>query len=322
MKRIFAFTILCSLFIFAKAQEANYSIEHEYHKVGVLNPAWEIDGSLIPNKYEHITGYYRDNLARIILKAVKENKVKIYDVRKRELPLDSVVNRVIAFEKKNFNHTLKKDSVWKFILPYVSEYSFEEFVNYNYKTLALEKKVKAYAPTLVRYHSFSEDKIDTVKMELFWVFPESELTQLPQSKEKKGKSQPQEIFSITDTIISRQPLKYPEQNPYVSSMFAKAKAKEACIYKADGSRFAAPKEVDKLFVEMKSVFVTNEETGQEQKVETSSDILPEDIKTLKIGELWNINTATLEINKKVLYEIPLLYNEDRNIYFPLGIRVQ
>src|SRR5574344_2938308 len=212
MKRIFAFTILCSLFLFAKAQEASYSIEHEYHKVGVFNPACEIDGSLIPNKYEHITGYYRDNLARIILKAVKDKKVKIYDVRKRELPLDSVVNRVIAFEQTNFNHTLKKDSVWKFIIPYVSEYSFEEFVNYNYKTLALEKKVKAYAPTLVRYRSFSSDKVDTVKMELFWVFPESELTELTQKKDKKIKSQQQEIFSITDTIISRQPLKRSEEH--------------------------------------------------------------------------------------------------------------
>src|SRR5574344_1042081 len=151
MKRIFAFTILCSLFLFAKAQEASYSIEHEYHKVGVFNPAWEIDGTLNPKNYEHLTGYYRDNLARIIIKAVKEKKVKIYDVRKRELPLDSVVNRVIAFEQKNFNHTLKKDSVWKFILPYMSEYSFEEFVEYNYKTLGLKKTIKAYSPSLVRY---------------------------------------------------------------------------------------------------------------------------------------------------------------------------
>jgi len=43
------------------SQTDTYSIEHEYHKVGVFNPEWEIYHSLNPKKFEHITGYIEKN---------------------------------------------------------------------------------------------------------------------------------------------------------------------------------------------------------------------------------------------------------------------
>jgi hypothetical protein len=301
------------------SQTDTYSIEHEYHKVGVFNPEWEIYHSLNPKKFEHITGYYREELAKIILDGVKSKRVKIYDIRKREITLDSVIKKVIEFEQKEFGHTLKKDSVLNFIYPYISAYSFEEFINYNFKTLALEKEVKAYCPTLVRYKSFSDQKVDTVQLQLFWLFPENETFEMAtKPKEKKPAGS---YFNIPDTIISLQPLKYPVQNPYTTSLFLKAKNREACILKSDGSKFKAPKEIEDLFIIKKTILIENDETGTSEKKEVASDILPEDINNIRIGETWSINRETLLIKKQVKYIIPLLDSDDKG-FQQLGIRIQ
>lgn len=301
------------------SQTDTYSIEHEYHKVGVFNPEWEIYHSLNPKKFEHITGYYREELAKIILDGVKSKRVKIYDIRKREITLDSVIKNIMEFEQKEFGHTLKKDSVLNFIYPYISAYSFEEFVNYNFKTLALEKEVKAYCPTLVRYKSFSDQKVDTVQLQLFWLFPENETFEM--ATKPKDKKPTGIYFNIPDTIISLQPLKYPVQNPYTTSLFQKAKNREACILKADGSKFKAPKEIEDLFIIKKTVLIENDETGTSEKKEVTSDILPEEINNIRIGENWSIDKQTLLIKKQVKYIIPLLDQDDKG-FLQLGIRIQ
>lgn len=300
------------------AQQPTHSIEYEYHNVGVFNPEWEIFHSLNPKKFEHITGYYREELAKIIFNAVSSKQVKIYDQRKREISIDTVLNRIIEFEKREFGHTLKKDSVFKFIYPYISAYSFEEFVKYDFKTLSLEKTIKAYCPTLVRYKSFTDTKVDTVRLELFWIFPQDEVVEEDNKKNKEIKD---DYFDIPDTVISLQPLKYPVQNPYTTSLFYKAKNKDASIVRADGSKFNAPKEVDDLFILKSTVYIENEETGVEEKKEVTSDIIPEDITHIRLGELWSINRNNLQIKKQVKYIIPLYVYDDKG-FRQLGISIR
>ena len=300
------------------AQQPTHSIEYEYHNVGVFNPEWEIYHSLNPKKFEHITGYYREELAKIIFNAVSSKQVKIYDQRKREISIDTVLNRIIEFEKREFGHTLKKDSVFKFIYPYISAYSFEEFVKYDFKTLSLEKTIKAYCPTLVRYKSFTDTKVDTVRLELFWIFPQDEVVE---EDNKKNLAQKDDYFNIPDTVISLQPLKYPVQNPYTTSLFYKAKNKDASIVRADGSKFNAPKEVDDLFILKSTVYIENEETGVEEKKEVTSDIIPEDITHIRLGELWSINRNNLQIKKQVKYIIPLYVYDDKG-FRQLGISIR
>jgi len=316
MKKIIILLVLSFISFSGFAQEYNYSIEHEYNKVGVFNPEWEIYNSINPRKFEHITGYYREELAKIIIDGVSSKRVKIYDIRKREISIDTVIKRVIEFEAKEFGNKLSKDSVFKFILPYISTYYFEEFIRYDYKTLALDKNVKAYCPTLVRYKSFTDEKIDTLELQLFWIFPESENTEFT----SKPKENP-DNFNIPDTVISLQKLKYPVQNPYSNSIFAKAKNKDASIFKSDGTKFKAPKEVDDLFILKRTILIENDETGLEEKREVVSDIIPEDINNIRIGETWSIDKGNLEIFKKVKYIIPLLDQDDRG-FMQLGIRIQ
>ncbi|HHT04013.1 MAG TPA: hypothetical protein GX005_06830 [Bacteroidales bacterium] len=316
MKKIIILLVLSFISFSGFAQEYNYSIEHEYNKVGVFNPEWEIYNSINPRKFEHITGYYREELAKIIIDGVSSKRVKIYDIRKREISIDTVIKRVIEFEAKEFGNKLSKDSVFKFILPYISTYYFEEFIRYDYKTLALDKNVKAYCPTLVRYKSFTDEKIDTLELQLFWIFPESENTEFT----SKPKENP-DNFNIPDTVISLQKLKYPVQNPYSNSIFAKAKNKDASIFKSDGTKFKAPKEVDDLFILKRTILIENDETGLEEKREVVSDIIPEDINNIRIGETWSIDKGNLEIFKKVKYIIPLLDPDDRG-FMQLGIRIQ
>ena len=318
MKRFIIIIFALTVSFIGYAQQPTYSIEYEYHNVGVFNPEWEIYHSLNPKKFEHITGYYREELAKIIFNAVSSKQVKIYDQRKREISIDTVLNRIIEFEKREFGHTLKKDSVFKFIYPYISAYSFEEFVKYNFKTLSLEKTIKAYCPTLVRYKSFTDTKVDTVRLELFWIFPQDEVEE---EYNKKNKEIKDDYFNIPDTVISLQPLKYPVQNPYTTSLFYKAKNKDASIVRADGSKFNAPKEVDDLFILKTTVYIENKETGVEEKKEVTSDIIPEDITHIRLGELWSINRNNLQIKKQVKYIIPLYVYDDKG-FRQLGIRIR
>ncbi len=318
MKRFVIIIFALTISFIGFAQQPTHSIEYEYHNVGVFNPEWEIYHSLNPKKFEHITGYYREELAKIIFNAVSSKQVKIYDQRKREISIDTVLNRIIEFEKREFGHTLKKDSVFKFIYPYISAYSFEEFVKYDFKTLSLEKTIKAYCPTLVRYKSFTDTKVDTVRLELFWIFPQDEVEE---EYSKKNKEIKDDYFNIPDTVISLQPLKYPVQNPYTTSLFYKAKNKDASIVRADGSKFNAPKEVDDLFILKSTVYIENEETGVEEKKEVTSDIIPEDITHIRLGELWSINRNNLQIKKQVKYIIPLYVYDDKG-FRQLGIRIR
>lgn len=315
-KIIYLFLVLFTFGL--NAQNETYSIEYEKHKVGVFNPEKEINHSLNPKKFEHITGYFREELAKTILNAVKTNQIKIYDERKRELSIDSVANKIITFEKNNFNNTLKKEDVWDFIVPYVSAYDFEEGVKYDYKTLTIEKKVLAYCPYLVRYKSFNGEKNDSVQMPLFWIFLSK--NELPDNS-KKITNSVQPILNIPDTVLSLLPLKYPVKMPFTLSLFDNLQNKKINIYRSNGEEFKTVKELEDLLVLKKNVSIYDEETGQDILKTVYTDIVPEDIEAIRIAETWSINPNTLEILKKVQYFLPL-YPYDEDIFMQLGVRIK
>lgn len=305
IKRVVLFFLLCISLLQLSAQD--YSIEHEYRKVGVFNPEWEMYQVLNPRKFEHITGYFREELANIIIDGVKKKNVKIYDKRKREMNFDTLINFLIEFEKKASGKIVPKDSILDYIIPYISEYEFEEFVNYNYKTLKLEKKIKAYSPIIIRYKDFLAKDIDSLKCNLFWIFPEETTTTSSND------------FLIPDTVLYLHLLKCPVLNPFTTSIFEKAKSRHSSIIRSNGSQFLSPKEIDDLFVEKSKVTIFNEETGLEEFKEVVSDIIPEDIKHLRVGEVWSIESKSLLIKKEVKFIIPLL--ETDKGFRELGIRI-
>ncbi|MBR5255071.1 MAG: hypothetical protein IKV46_08595 [Bacteroidales bacterium] len=309
MKKIIVILFLLMSFGLNAQSFGEHSIEHEFHQIGVFNPQWEIEEVLNPVKYEHLTGYFRDELASIIFSAVEEKKVKIYNERKREISLDSVINNIISFEKEHFNINVGKDTVLSYIKKYVSAYQFEEFVDYSYKNVSLNKKIKAYCPYLVRYKSFNGEKNDSVQLPLFWIFPED--AQIENDVER---------FYIYDTILSVHSLKYPVQMPFASSLFSKIKNGEVKAFKTNGDEFATKKDIDNLFFIENTYVVYDEETEKEISQKSYSDIVPEDIIAIRIGENWSINPNTLEIFKVVQFYLPL-YKYDEEHYSQLGVRI-
>ncbi len=306
--------ILAILFsINLNAQKRDYSIEYETHKVGVFNPEWECFQSLNPQKYEHLTGYFREELAKIILDKVRKKEIKIYDNRKRELSLDSVINRIIIFEKQQ-GKTLNKNNALTYIIPYISAYDFEEAVTYNYKDLTIEKQIIAYQPYIVHYKSFGENCDDSIQMPLFWIFPKDTIKQ-----ENKNTTTPP-IFSIADTILSILELKYPVKMPLTLSIFDNVQGKKIPLLHSDGSNFVSPKEIDDLFVLKSIASIYDEQTGKDSVINTYSDILPEDISAIRIAENWSIDPSTLMIKKQVQYFLPL-YLYDEKTFKQLGVRI-
>ncbi|MBR1770037.1 MAG: hypothetical protein IJ748_06235 [Bacteroidales bacterium] len=302
MKLISFFLTLLSVSLLF-AQEETYSIEYENHKIGVFNPEKDIYHNLLIPKQEHITGYFREEMARGILQKVKNKEIKIYDERKRELSIDSVINQIIVFEQQHFNHTLKKEEVLDFIIPFVSAYDFEEAVRYDYRNLSIEKTVLSYCPYLVRYKGFEEDNHDTVQMPLFRIF----FSKNDVVKDKKDvKTETLPLLEIPDTVRSLLTLKYPVKMPFTFSVFEQVKNKKKDVLHSDGSPFKTMQEIDDLFVLVNTVFVYDEDTGKETSTTVYSDILPEDIEALRIGETWTFNPNTLEIIKKVEYFLPLM----------------
>lgn len=314
MKKIIFLILLCASFISLNAQRETYSIEYENHKVGVFNPEWEINHTLNPNKYEHITGFFREELAKTIIETVKSKQVKIYDIRKRELNLDTVINRIIEFERIHFNHILGKDTALNYIIPFISAYDFEEGVRYDYQNLSIEKKVLAYCPYIVRYKNFNGENNDSIHMPLFWIFPKDTATN------NNGKQTTNTIFFIPDTVLSVLQLKYPVKMPFTSSIFDNVQGKKIKVYHSNGSEFKTPKEIDDLFILSKSVEIYDETTDKEIFKTVYSDIVPEDIEAIRIAENWAINTSTLEILKTVQYFLPL-YKYDEDFYTQLGVRI-
>ncbi len=313
MKKLSLIILLLSAIISLNAQKADYSIEYETHKVGVFNPEWEISHLLNPNKYEHLTGYFREELAKIILQGVKEKRVKIYDNRKRELNLDTIINQIIAFEKKCGNIVDKKN-VLDFIVPYISAYDFEEAVTYNYKNLTIDKQVIAYQPYIVHYKSFSEEGKDTVQMPLFWIFPKDTLKDNPKKPIDKT------AIDIPDTVLSVLELKYPVKMPFTASIFDNVQNKKIRVLHSDGTEFSSPKEIDDLFVLKGTAMVEDEQTGNEKLINTYTDLTPEDLTAVRIAENWSIKPYNLEILKKVQYFLPL-YPYDEKIFSQLGVRI-
>ncbi|MBR1775345.1 MAG: hypothetical protein IJ759_07475 [Bacteroidales bacterium] len=313
MKRISTIILFLSAFVALYAQRADYSIEYETHKIGVFNPEWETSQTLNPKKFEHITGYFREELAQIIINGVKEKKVKIYDNRKRELNLDSVISQIISFEKQLGTYLDKKD-VWNYIIPYISAYDFEEAVNYNYKNLTIEKQIISYQPYIVHYKSFNEDGNDTVQMPLFWIFPKDTAKDNPKHPIDRS------VIYIPDTVLSVLQLKYPVKMPFTASLFDKIQNKKIPLLHSDGTEFASPKEIDDLFVLKSTATIYNDETGEEKAIDTYSDLTEEDITAVRIAENWAIKPYNLEILKTVQYFLPL-YPYDENLYRQLGVRI-
>ena len=308
MKKIILILFLTISFVAQSQSYGEYAIEHEFHKVGVFNPQWEIDKVLNPVKYEHLTGYFREELAEVILTAVKDKKVKIYDERKREITLDTLIKTIISFEKQHFNIELGKDTVFSYIKKYISSYQFEEFLTYNYKNISLSKQIKAYCPYMVRYKTFENEK-DTLELPLFWIFPE----------ENPDNKTPQ-LLNIPDTILSAHSLKYPVQMPFTTNLFSKINKDEVKVYKTNSEDFTTKKEIEKLFI-LENTFVYFDEESEEEQIRKSySDIMPEDIIALRIGENWSINPQTLEIFKTIQFYLPL-YQIDEKGYTQLGIKI-
>ncbi len=308
MKKIILILFLTISFVAQSQSYGEYAIEHEFHKVGVFNPQWEIDKVLNPVKYEHLTGYFREELAEVILTAVKDKKVKIYDERKREITLDTLIKTIISFEKQHFNIELGKDTVFSYIKKYISSYQFEEFLTYNYKNISLSKQIKAYCPYMVRYKTFENEK-DTLELPLFWIFPEEN----PDNK-------PPQLLNIPDTILSAHSLKYPVQMPFTTNLFSKINKDEVKVYKTNSEDFTTKKEIEKLFILENTFVYFDEETEEEQIRKSYSDIMPEDIIALRIGENWSINPQTLEIFKTIQFYLPL-YQIDEKGYTQLGIKI-
>lgn len=315
MKTCILIIIALMSYVEVFSQEQTFSIEYEQHKIGVFNPEKKIYHSLNPVKYEHITGYFREELAKTILNEVKNKKIKIYDERKREISADTVVQKILLFEKNNFGNTLSKDEVWDYIVPYISAYDFEEGVKYNYKNLSIEKKVLSYCPYMVRYKNFGDQKQDSVQLPLFWIF----LTKNELENPVKQDKQPQ-LLTIPDTVLNVLKLKYPVKMPFTLSLFDKIKSKKISIFRSNGSEFKTTKEIDDLFVLSKTISVYDEQNDKDIFKTVYSDIVPEDIEALRIGETWSIDVNTLEIYKKVEYFLPL-YIYDENTFMQLGARI-
>lgn len=309
-KLIFIFYIL---FVFvALAQQETFSIEYEKHRIGVFNPEKTIYHSLNPAKPEHITGYFREQIARTIFDAVKEKRIKIFDERKREISLESVEKKIIDFEKNNFNNIINKEEALEYAVKFISAYDFEEAVRYDYKDLSIEKKVLSYCPYMVRYKSFEENNIDTLMLPLFWIFVSK--------NELSIKNNNDSLLLIPDTIYSTLPLKYPVKMPFTLALFSSVKEKKIDVFQPNGKEFKTMKEVDDLFVLSKSIGFYDEQSGKDIFQTIYTDIEPEDIDAIKIAENWNINPYTLEIGKKVQFFLPL-YKYDEDIYRQIGFRI-
>ena len=313
MKKIFSLIVFLMFISELNAQRDNYGIEYETHKVGVFNPEWELYHTLNPKKFEHITGYFREELAHIIIDGVKEKRVKIYDSRKRELNLDSVISHIILFEKKQGVY-LGKDEVLDYIIPYISAYDFEEAVTYNYKDLSIEKQVIAYQPYIVHYKSFDNDGKDTVQMPLFWIFPKDTLKDNPKHPIDR------KVVTIPDTVLTVSDLKYPVKMPFTASLFDKIKNRKIHVLKSDATEFKTFKETDDLFVIKGTAYVYNEQTETDSIISTYSDITEDDITAIRTAENWGIKKYNLEIMKYVRYFLPL-YQYDDNVFRQLGVRI-
>ncbi len=313
MKQLFAFIFVLSISNVLLSQRVDYSIEYETHKVEVFNPEWEVYQTLNPRKFEHITGYFREELAKIIIDGVRNKRVKIYDNRKREINFDTLTNKIIAFEKKR-GITLNKNNVWDYIIPYISAYDFEEAVTYNYKTLAIEKKVISYQPYIVHYKSFDENNLDTIQFPLFRIFPKDTLQDNPKHLIDRS------IFAISDTVLSVAELKYPVKMPFTSAIFDQVQNKKIPLLHSDGSEFASPKEIDDLFIIKSTASIYNEEKETDSLITVYTDLVPEDIEAIRVAENWAIKKHNLEIMKSVKYFLPL-YPYDEKTYIQLGVRI-
>lgn len=299
------------------SQPSNYDIEYQNQKIGVFNPQWETSHVLNPRKYEHLTGYYREELAKTILQAVKNRQVKIYDQRKRELSLDSVEKKIILFETTRFNHPISKDTLWDYLVPFISAYDFEEAITYRFDNLTIEKKTISYCPYLVHYKSFDEQQIDTIEMPLFWIFPKDTIKD---NKNKNKKPLNIEYISLHDTVLSVLQLKYPVKRPFTTRIFDFLQEKNSRVKRSDGLEFKTLKEVDDLLVLHSTSLIEIGDTQKDSLIDTYSDILPEDLTAIRIGESWQIRTDNLDIIKTVHFFLPL-YLYDEKTYKQLGCRI-
>lgn len=103
-------------------------------------------------------------------------------------------------------------------------------------------------------------------------------------------------------------------------MFTKINKDEIKVYKSNGEEFSTKKEIEDLFVMENTYVYFDEQTEAEILQKGFSDIIPEDIIALRIGEGWSINPLTLEFYKKIYFYLPL-YQFDEKGFTQLGLRI-
>ncbi len=126
---------------------------------------------------QNIEGPKREKFINQIFSAVKDEKIKIFDLNENEVNLEKVLANLFTFDTiqldKNGKKDKKIDTVFitnSFNLNNINQIRFNEKWSFNEKTLKISKTVNAFCPVLVSDRGNGESKVN---LALFWVFPDT-----------------------------------------------------------------------------------------------------------------------------------------------------
>lgn len=143
---------------------------------------------------QNIEGPKRDKFINLIFEAIKNDKLKIFNLNEESTNLESVLSNLFAFDtirnQKIGKNNQITDSVFitnSFSQEKINQIRFKEKWYFNENTLEIVKKVDAFCPVMLIDNPEKENKLS---FPLFWIF--SDTTQ--QSEDK-------ELITITPKIM-------------------------------------------------------------------------------------------------------------------------
>lgn len=255
---------------------------------------------------QNIEGPKKDKFTSLIFDAVKDNKLKIYDLNEREVTLENVLSNLFTFDtihlQKNGIKNQTIDTIFitnSFCLNNINKFRFREKWIFNEKSLMVTKQVDGFCPFLVTEISNNQPPI---ALPLFWVFPDT--TQ---------KAEENNLFQITpkiqyDVTIRSDNAKNEwyadnietsDREYFLNKIIevaSKGKLKVVDFFDKPLDK----KQFNALLHRKDTVLIENpEDPGSFSSKVVNVDFDSRDIKKIRFIEEWKIDTKTFQLYKTV-----------------------
>lgn len=305
--------IIYSLFIITitlfscKSHKEKYEIvtDRIIYDTKVLNVDPDADPWL-----ENIEGPQRDKFINLIMDAVKNNKVKIYDVNHKELKYEDVITHLMTYDTIKSSNKKGPNSADEVLISNgfdknkITQFRFDERWTMSDKTFDLKKEVFGFCPIMAEDN---KEGITKYKQPLFWIYPDTNVTDTSNATFVITKKIQYSVLikakeKSTDWWVNN--IETTQRDSFINKIINAVLDNKLKAYDYS-DKLVTKESFNKMNYFSDTLTELDDVTGEMKTSIINHDLDKKSIIIVRFTEEWSYNTKTFKFNKRILALSPM-----------------